>query len=140
MANGFSPFEDAEIPAEESCPVYGCTLAPDEHEPVDPEGSFAAEANSLWHSDELAGAHWPAPLEPAIPDPQSFAPAPPYGPYEERYQREERARRMSWVRPSWLSSVADLELQAHKLHDPVAFSGDLRPRLSPEQREALRES
>lgn len=50
-----------------------------------------------------------------------------YPPHEQRYQMQERARRMQWVRSDWLMSVEDAAFQHRFLGSAVPFSGDLRP-------------
>ncbi len=112
---------------EKLCPVYGCTLPLELHDPVDPEAGFDCDPDSLWHANEPDGVCWPEPLVPAPLDPKQFEPQPLYGAYEERFQREVRERHLQWVRGSWLSSVADIDFECFFLGSPATFSGDLRP-------------
>ena len=115
----------AELTEEQECPVYGCTLLPDEHGEVEP-GSADCEPDSLWHADG-EGGHWPAPLVSA-----PYSPGPEdrriYTVYEEREQLESRDRGLRWVRQHWQASVEDTLFEHTMLGvREIIFDGDLRP-------------
>lgn len=116
---------------QEACPVYNCDLAPELHDPVDPEAGFDCAPDSLWHANSTDGVCWPEPLIPVPYEPGP--PAPIYGPYEERTQRETRERVMGWMRSDWHSSLEDLIFQATMLGSPASFSGDHRPIAAPSE-------
>lgn len=54
-------------------------------------------------------------------------PRPAYPPYEDQHQRQERARRMQWVRPMWCLTLDDAQFAHDHLRESLPFSGDLRP-------------
>ena len=108
----------------ELCPVYACVLSADEHNPVDPAAGFDCEPESYMHGDG-EGGYWPAPFystsEPLQPASSL------YGPYEQKFQEEERARMLHWASQFWHCALEDIEFECFMLGSPTVFSGDLRP-------------
>jgi len=115
----------AELTEQEECPVYGCTLLPDEHGVVEP-GSADCEPDSLWHADG-EGGHWPAPLisVPHIPTPEDSRI---YTVYQEREQLKSRDLGLRWTRQHWRASIKDTIFEHEMLGvKEIIFDGDFRP-------------